>query len=239
MISNHLSKKRVAAPANERLEKIRKFIQENRFNRSLLRYIDWPLLLIVLALSLYGVLVIFCATGVPVDDPSLNIFEKVQLQSFTYPRLQLIWMAVSVLVIAAAIYLDYDRFKQWSGIIYGANIALLVFVLFMERMRGNMTGWFRWGEGRTFQPSEIAKIAIIIALANQFSNRKKPIRTVSELIPSLLTSLGILGTFIGLTRGLTGLDMTDANTLMNGIPILLTFLRDNKNCLEESVSTKH
>lgn len=45
--------------------------------------------------------------------------------------------------------------------------------------------------------------------------------SLSELIPSLLTSLGILGTFIGLTRGLTGLDMTDANTLMNGIPVLL------------------
>lgn len=45
--------------------------------------------------------------------------------------------------------------------------------------------------------------------------------SLSELIPTLLTSLGILGTFIGLTRGLTGLDMTDANTLMNGIPILL------------------
>ncbi len=45
--------------------------------------------------------------------------------------------------------------------------------------------------------------------------------SLSELIPSLLTSLGILGTFIGLTRGLTGLDMTDANTLMDGIPVLL------------------
>jgi hypothetical protein len=45
--------------------------------------------------------------------------------------------------------------------------------------------------------------------------------SLSELIPSLLTSLGILGTFIGLTRGLTGLDMKDANTLMNGIPVLL------------------
>ena len=45
--------------------------------------------------------------------------------------------------------------------------------------------------------------------------------TLSELIPSLLTSLGILGTFIGLMRGLTGLDMTDSVSLMNGIPVLL------------------
>ena len=49
--------------------------------------------------------------------------------------------------------------------------------------------------------------------------------TLAELIPGLLTSLGILGTFIGLMRGLTGLDMTDADTLMDGIPVLLDGMR--------------
>lgn len=49
--------------------------------------------------------------------------------------------------------------------------------------------------------------------------------TLAELIPSLLTSLGILGTFMGLMRGLTGLDMTDAAALMNGIPVLLDGMR--------------
>lgn len=49
--------------------------------------------------------------------------------------------------------------------------------------------------------------------------------TLAELIPSLLTSLGILGTFIGLMRGLTGLDMSDAAALMNGIPTLLDGMR--------------
>ncbi len=57
----------------------------------------------------------------------------------------------------------------------------------MERGRGGMAGWFRWGSGgeRTFQPSEIAKLAIIISLAKWFSNRKKPIETFSELMPVL------------------------------------------------------
>jgi uncharacterized damage-inducible protein DinB len=49
--------------------------------------------------------------------------------------------------------------------------------------------------------------------------------TLAELIPSLLTSLGILGTFIGLMQGLTGLDMSDATSLMNGIPVLLDGMR--------------
>lgn len=41
---------------------------------------------------------------------------------------------------------------------------------------------------------------------------------LAEVIPSLLTSLGILGTFIGLVRGLSGLDMKDA---LAGIPGLI------------------
>lgn len=49
--------------------------------------------------------------------------------------------------------------------------------------------------------------------------------TLAELIPSLLTSLGILGTFMGLMRGLTGLDMSNANTLMSGIPTLLNGMK--------------
>lgn len=45
--------------------------------------------------------------------------------------------------------------------------------------------------------------------------------TLAELIPNLLTSLGILGTFMGLSNGLASLNMGDATTLMAGIPNLL------------------
>jgi hypothetical protein len=44
---------------------------------------------------------------------------------------------------------------------------------------------------------------------------------LAELIPGLLTSLGILGTFLGLMEGLTGLDLTDATNTINSIPTLL------------------
>ena len=46
--------------------------------------------------------------------------------------------------------------------------------------------------------------------------------TLAELIPNLLTSLGILGTFMGLYRGLSTLDFTDATKLIEGIPNLLS-----------------
>lgn len=44
---------------------------------------------------------------------------------------------------------------------------------------------------------------------------------LAELIPSLLTSLGILGTFMGLMSGLASLDMTNAAKIMEGIPTLI------------------
>ncbi len=48
---------------------------------------------------------------------------------------------------------------------------------------------------------------------------------LAELIPNLLTSLGILGTFMGLSRGLSSLNFADASQLISGIPNLLSGMR--------------
>ncbi len=40
---------------------------------------------------------------------------------------------------------------------------------------------------------------------------------VAEMVPGMLTSLGILGTFIGLMRGVSGLDVTSADSTMTSI----------------------
>ena len=49
--------------------------------------------------------------------------------------------------------------------------------------------------------------------------------TLAELIPSLLTSLGILGTFMGLSRGLASLNFADSAKPVEGIPVLLEGMR--------------
>lgn len=48
---------------------------------------------------------------------------------------------------------------------------------------------------------------------------------LAELIPGLLTSLGILGTFMGMMRGLSGLDFSNADAIIEGIPVLLSGMR--------------
>jgi rod shape determining protein RodA len=91
-------------------------------------------------------------------------------------------------LLAAMVYLDYEHLSQWANLIYWVNIAVLFVVLFMERGKGNMAGWFRWGTdaNRTLQPSEFGKLAIIVALAKLFAGRQKPITTLAELVPVLV-----------------------------------------------------
>ena len=48
---------------------------------------------------------------------------------------------------------------------------------------------------------------------------------LAEVIPSMFTSLGILGTFIGLMRGISSLDMSSGAGIMEGIPILIEGMR--------------
>lgn len=158
-------------------------VKKNRLGRGLMRHFEWPLVLIVLSLSLYGVISIYAATGTPVDEgTSYSFLEMLQIQPFTYARLQLIWMVVGAIALFAVIFLDYEIFGDLKNVLYWGNVALLLAVkLLAEAGRGGMSGWFQWGDGRTFQPSELGKIAIIIALAKLFADREKPITRLGEL----------------------------------------------------------
>lgn len=169
----------------KRITQLQNFVRRNRFDPLLVRRMDWFLLILVLAISLFGVVCIFAATGVSTDVQASSFLELLSIQPVTYARLQLLWIVIGLIAMCATLYFSYQFLSNFSNIIYWANIVLLTIVLFMARGRGNMAGWYRWGSGRTFQPSEIAKLAIVISLAKWFSNRKKPIQTFADLLPVL------------------------------------------------------
>ena len=118
--------------------------------------------------------------------------EMLETQPVTYARLQLVWLGVGILAMMAVIYFSYQLYGHYANTFYVVNIVLLVAVLGMEAGRGGMTAFFTWGSGseRTFQPSEIGKIAMIIAFAKAFAVRVRPISHVRDLIP-LVIYMGI------------------------------------------------
>ena len=167
-----------------RIKALFKYIRDNRFDRSLMKYFDWPLLIIVLTISLFGVVCIFSATSSQVTETPANVVEMLQTQSITYPRLQLFWIAAGLVAMSFIIFFPYQLYERYANTIYAANIALLMLTLLIAQAgRGGMTAFFNWGNDRGFQPSEVGKIAIIIALAKAFCVRMKPIMTIHDIIP--------------------------------------------------------
>lgn len=64
----------------------------------------------------------------------------------------------------AVIFIDYDVLAKISPVFYGIFIILLIAVLFTPVTNG-ATSWFKISEGIKFQPSELAKIFVIVFIA--------------------------------------------------------------------------
>jgi len=161
-----------------------RYIKDNRFDRELMRYFDWPLLITVLAIGLFGVVSIFSATTSSVTEVPDTVMEMLATQSTTYPRLQLMWIGAGLVAMFAIIFFPFDLYGRYSRTIYWLNIALLSFTLLAAQAgRGGMVAFFNWGNDRGFQPSEFGKIAMIIAFAKEFSIRSTKIKTFRDVLP--------------------------------------------------------
>lgn len=77
---------------------------------------------------------------------------------------QIMWIGISIPVIAVVIFVDYEILAKISPVIYGLSLISLVAVLFTEPING-ATSWFNIGPF-SFQPAEFAKIAVVLFMAN-------------------------------------------------------------------------
>ena len=167
-------------------------IKKNKYKPGLFKSFDWLMFALVIAISLFGVISIFAATATASDKEVTGLLNVISSNSITYARLQLIWIALGIVVLFAISLLDYHLYGKYAQIIYLLNIVVLLVVLTVEAGRGGMSAFFTIGTSnttlgqRSFQPSEFGKVAIIIALAKLFSQRKTPISNWHELWPTIL-----------------------------------------------------
>ena len=124
-------------------------------------HFDIPLLVASYLLALYGVLAITIANF----DPTLGSDRSMQqlIMDANNGRLQLMWVVVSMVAVAMMMTIKYDIIGHLWPVIYIVDVLLLGFVLTTSKIN-NVAGWFQFLD-RTFQPSELAKLALIITLS--------------------------------------------------------------------------
>lgn len=128
----------------------------NRLLRDLrrLRRMNWLMLLGAALLLTLGVLFIFSACYVSEEMPVRSLYRK-----------QMVWIAVGLgCYLAFAVY-DYRQLTKWAAWFYAGGLGLLVIVLLIGSDDQGARRWLQVYGGVGIQPSEIAKLVTMIALA--------------------------------------------------------------------------
>ena len=142
-----------------------------------LKRIDVGILIILGLLMVISVLVVRSATyGNPMYP--------------NYDLKQLIFYLAGFAVAIIATLFNYRFFLKYWYVWYGIGIALLVLVYFFGEERNNARSWFELPGGILFQPAELMKLLLIMAVAALLARREgDPLSFRRDLVPIAAISL--------------------------------------------------
>jgi rod shape determining protein RodA len=149
--------------------------------------IDVSIVFLSIGLVCLGLVVVYSATrGVP--DPDTGAINRIFIER------QLVFVGVGSFLAAVVATIDYRKTKLGIPFIYVATLVLLVGLFaFGEKFNG-ATSWYSFGF-ITLQPSEFAKLTLILALASWFSSVSS--RDGLQFV-NVMLGLALAGVFAGL-----------------------------------------
>lgn len=149
-------------------------------------YYDYSLLAAIILLTCFGLMMLY--------STSAYTSEIKYGDDMFYFRKQAIISAVSVVLAIVISRVDYHILKHFTGILYAA--ATICMLLVMSPLGVEVNGAKRWLRiaGVQFQPSEIAKIAVIVCLSYMIVQMGKQISTWKGLL--VLLGVGFFQGFL-------------------------------------------
>lgn len=149
------------------------------------RELDRPLLGVVTALAVYGLLILYSAGRTDVPTIVATIWLR-----------QLVWLALGI-TCAVLIFRLSPRLLEWATPYgYGVAIFVLLLTLLFGTGAGTAAGshsWITVNGVRLGQPAELAKLAVILMLARWLAERREPPASLRDLVyPGLITLVPFL-----------------------------------------------
>ena len=141
---------------------------KKRFWQNLNIYIP----IIVLMLSIIGLFVISSAVEINKNPGNMVFIQK-----------QLIALIVGTITIIIIQFYDYSILREYSDLIYICTVGILALLLLIGAEKSGGKSWISIGS-INFQPSEIAKLVVIITLANVMSQMKEKLKNLAGILKS-------------------------------------------------------
>lgn len=150
----------------------------------------WGVALPVFALSLLGLVMVLSASSVPRRGSDMS--------SWYYFGRHAIWLSIGTVALVVANKVDYRHWLRLAPIVLGVAVAGLVLVLLPTPLQHSVNGAKRWlgSGGWGGQPSEIAKLGLVLWLAALLDRNADGVRDWRRSIAPAFGVLMVLGVLI-------------------------------------------
>lgn len=176
---------------------------------------DFWLFITVLILLSMGLIMLFSASAPTAENDYDDIYYFIGKQ--------LRFAVIGVVTMLLAANYDYHKYGRKTVLaLMGASIVLLILVL-IPGIGNEINGSRRWIYiGFAFQPSEMAKLALILFLSYYLSKRKKPLESLfGDLMPYLFV-VGLIAVLLLLETHLS------QTIIMISLSIIILFVAGAK-----------
>ena len=170
----------------EREREIRE--KERRSRKAAKGRLDLPFLALVTVITVIGLVMLLSA--------SFPYSNKVYGTPYHFFTRQLLFAGLGYFAMLFIGKINYERFRAFSRLLLYVAIVLLILVVIpgVGITRNHATRWLGFGETLQFQPSEIAKMAVILYFADTISRKRERMESFREgVLPYGVILMGIGG----------------------------------------------
>ena len=147
---------------------------------------DWPLIFVTCGLTVLGTLLVWAAT-----EPMLR---QAGLDPHTYLKKTALWAVLGLILMFVVASIDYRRIRRWTPVLYGLSLLLLLAVLAAGQSVNGAKAWIALPGGFQVEPSEFAKLGLILSAAWLLSRRNLPAGrpTINDVLLTFLAAAPLI-----------------------------------------------
>lgn len=144
-------------------------LEKFKIDRKILKQLDVLIIVLSILVVIFGSFNIYSATA-----------KKIGVGAY-YFKLQMAWLILGLIILYIILLIDYNILANYAVVIYWGGIILLLYNDIFGKVVNGAQGWISLGS-RAIQPSEFAKLGMIIMLAKKLDDMEGNINNLKNFM---------------------------------------------------------